>query len=102
MSKEKQSIELPVDYTTLDWRKGETRAVREEYVRRQAGRCFWCECPLDQDPPEDVTKKSIDWTLFPDNFLRHPVHLQHDHYTNMTEGSVHAYCNAVMWQYHGR
>ena len=22
--------------------------------------------------------------------------------TNMTEGAVHAYCNAVLWQYEGR
>jgi hypothetical protein len=40
--------------------------------------------------------------LFPPNFLKYPVHLQHNHDTDMTEGAVHARCNAVMWQYHGR
>lgn len=34
--------------------------------------------------------------------LRYPVHLQHNHDTGMTEGAVHARCNAVMWQYLGR
>lgn len=28
-------MKLPVDYRTLDWRKGETRAVREQYVKGQ-------------------------------------------------------------------
>jgi len=95
-------MELPVDYTTLDWRKGETREVREEYIKRQKGLCMFCSEPLAGTPPDDVTDKVIDWGLFPDNFLRHPIHLQHDHDTNMTEGAVHAFCNAVLWQYHGR
>jgi hypothetical protein len=30
------------------------------------------------------------------------IHLQHCHKTNMTEGAVHAYCNAVLWQYEGK
>lgn len=94
--------DLPVDYTKLDWRKGERRLVREQYVREQAGRCLWCECPLDRDPPENITEKDINWDLFPPGFLRNPVHLQHNRTTKMTEGAVHAYCNAVMWQYHGR
>lgn len=36
------------------------------------------------------------------NFLQHPIHLQHNHTTGMTEGAVHNYCNAVMWQYEHR
>ena len=75
--------------------------VREEYVGRQNGLCMFCNCPLDHQPPEHI-KKPIDWKLFPPNFLSNPVHLQHDHNTGMTEGAVHAYCNAVLWQYHGR
>ena len=50
--------------------------------------------------PVDYTK--INWKLFPKFFLVHPIHLQHNHETNMTEGAVHAYCNAVMWQYESR
>lgn len=97
-------MDLPVNYRTLDWRKGETRAVREEYAKRQNGQCMFCANPLSGNPPNSVTEKEIDWSLFPNGkgFLRHPVHLQHDHNTNMTEGAVHAYCNAVLWQYHGR
>ena len=34
--------------------------------------------------------------------LDHPIHLQHSHNTGVTEGAVHNYCNAVMWQYDGR
>jgi len=30
------------------------------------------------------------------------MHLHHNHETDMTEGAVHAYCNAVLWQYEGK
>ncbi len=95
-------MKLPVDYTKLDWRKGETRAVREQYIAEQNGQCMWCANPLNGKPPKSTTNKKIDWGLFPPNFQKHPVHLQHDHDTGMTEGAVHMQCNAVMWQYHGR
>lgn len=91
---------LPVHYSDL--LQKEKRIVREQYIREQGGRCFWCECPLDQEPPENITEKEINWKLFPKNFLDYPVHLQHDHQTDLTEGAVHAYCNAVMWQYYMR
>jgi hypothetical protein len=93
---------LPVDYTKLDWKKGEVRDVREQYIEEQKGICMYCSSPLKGKPPEWVTEKEINWALFPDNFLKHPIHLQHCHKTGMTEGAVHAYCNAVMWQYEGR
>lgn len=44
----------------------------------------------------------VDWSLFPVGFLNSPIHLQHCHKTDMTEGAVHAMCNAVMWVYEGR
>jgi hypothetical protein len=75
------------------------RAVREAYVKEQGGRCFYCDLQLTGEPAD---KPPIDWSWFPDNFLKYPIHLQHDHETDMTEGAVHAYCNAVMWQYEGR
>ena len=93
-------MRLPVNYTELDMSK--RREVREEYVRRQKDKCFYCKEDLSKDAPTRITKKKIDWAFFPPNFLRYPVHLQHDHETGMTEGAVHAYCNAVMWQYEGR
>lgn len=63
---------------------------------------MWCGEPLSDAPPAAITQKNVNWRLFPKNFLRSPIHLQHDHKSGMTEGAVHAYCNAVMWQYHGR
>lgn len=76
--------------------------VREQYVEEQNGMCMYCHTPLRLSPPSEITDKSIDWGLFPPNFLDYPIHLQHDHRTGMTEGAVHAYCNAVMWVYDGR
>ena len=91
---------LPFDYDKLTWQ--ERREVREQYIEDQVGLCYWCKCDLDLDPPKEITDKEINWEKFPPNFLKHPIHLQHDHYTGWTEGAVHSYCNAVMWQYHNR
>jgi hypothetical protein len=93
-------IKLPVDYTTLDWQ--DRKLVREQYVKEQGGDCWHCHEPLVNDPPKSITDLPLNLALFPDKFLRHPIHLQHDHTTGMTEGAVHAYCNAVLWQYYGR
>jgi len=91
---------LPKDYTKLSTQ--ERRILREQYVEQQDGNCLYCGCELSSAPPKSITGKEIDWSLFPENFLRYPVHLQHDHVTGITEGAVHAYCNAVMWQYEGK
>ena len=91
---------LPVDYNKLPWQ--EKRAVREQYIEHQKGRCLWCFYFLNKPPPKFIAEKKIDWKRFPEGFLKHPVHLHHNHDTGMTEGAVHAYCNAVMWQYLGR
>ena len=91
---------LPVDYTKLT--RVERREVREQYVREQRGLCYFCNSKLDEPPSKKMTDLKIDWGLFPPGFLNAPVHLQHCHVTGMTEGAVHAYCNAVMWQYYGR
>lgn len=93
-------MKLLVDYTKLTWQ--ERKSVREQYVKEQEGNCFYCGESLGEKPPSSVTSKKINWELFPPNFLQYPIHLQHDHNTKMTEGAVHSYCNAVMWQYHGR
>jgi hypothetical protein len=91
---------LPVDYTKLE--PSERCLVREQYVKEQKGLCLFCKANLSEKPTAKILKKTIDWSLFPENFLKYPIHLQHDHDTNMTEGAVHNYCNAVMWQYHGK
>jgi hypothetical protein len=91
---------LPVDYTKLT--QQQRREVRMQYIEEQNNCCMYCKETLNANPPEQITSKDIDWKLFPPGFLTYPIHLQHDHYTNMTEGAVHAYCNAVLWQYEGR
>lgn len=93
-------MKLPAHYPTLS--PQQRRSVRLQYADKQEGRCWYCGEALSGQPSEDVARKRINWQLFPPNFLRHPVHLQHCHKTGMTEGAVHARCNAVLWQYHGR
>ena len=92
--------QLPVDYTKLEGK--ERRQVREQYILEQQGKCYFCQEDLNQPPPKRITDKPINWKYFPEGFLDYPIHLQHNHYNGMTEGAVHNYCNAVMWQYHGR
>lgn len=89
----------PHVYKDLDI--AQRRAVRLAYIEHQGGKCLHCSSPLDADPPKSITGKTINWRRFPPNFLRYPVHLHHDHKTGLTLGAVHAYCNAVLWQYHG-
>ena len=93
-------MKLPVKYSETHFTV--RKKVREEYIRLQNGLCFYCKHPLCEQPPKFITDKRIDWKLFPENFLKFPVHLQHNHKTDYTEGAVHAYCNAVMWYYEGR
>ena len=93
-------MELPVDYTKLT--PQQRREVRMAYIKEQNNLCMYCNETLDENTPETITSKPINWKLFPENFLMYPVHLQHDHNTNLTEGAVHAYCNAILWQYEGR
>ena len=91
---------LPVDYKKLSWT--EKKAVREQYITLQNGKCYYCNNKLTEDPPQPILNKGIDLSLFPPNMLKHSIHLQHNHKTGMTEGAVHAYCNCVMWQYEGK
>ena len=90
----------PQNYTLLTWQ--ERRDLREQYLQAQDGDCFYCKAPLYRRVPKNIRKVKIDRTLFPGDFLKYPVHLQHNHDTNMTEGAVHAHCNAHMWHYEGR
>lgn len=94
------NIDLPVNYHKLHW--VERKQIREQYIEKQNKKCYYCKCNLYEPAPSHITDKEIDWKLFPENFLKYPIHLQHDHDTGMTEGAVHNYCNAVMWQYERR
>jgi hypothetical protein len=91
---------LPTDYTKLT--QSQRREVRLQYIKEQNNLCMYCGETLDEAPPKRITKKPINWQLFPQGFRDHPIHLQHCHKTKMTEGAVHSYCNAVLWQYEGR
>ena len=94
------TYKLPVDYTKLQ--PSERRLVRLQYISEQNNMCGYCGTSLLDPPPKHITNKKIDWGRFPKGFLDYPIHLQHSHKTGMTEGAVHNYCNAVMWQYEGR
>lgn len=89
-------MELPIRYDRATWQQ--RKAAREECAFRQDYRCHYCKGDLGVRPKQD---KRIDWRAFPSNFTKYPVHLHHSHDTGMTIGAVHAYCNAVLWQYHG-
>lgn len=92
-------MDLPIDYTKANWRQ--RKKAREQYVVEQNNICCHCGGKLDENPPQRIRNKRIDWSLFPPNFTKYPVHLHHSHDTGMTIGAVHSYCNAVLWQYHG-
>jgi hypothetical protein len=92
-------MKLPVKYSKLS--QINRRLVREEYIRMQNGMCYHCECALAGEPSDKIPKLDVDSDLFPSGFFNHPVHLHHDHNTDMTIGAVHAHCNAVLWEYEG-
>ena len=87
---------LPVDYDNLN--RQEKRKVREQYEFEQDYKCYYCKQDINVRPEQT---EPILWSMFPLNFLKYPVHLHHDHTTGLTLGAVHAYCNAVLWQYEG-
>lgn len=93
-----KQLTIPANYNKLT--QTERRKVRERYAKIQDGKCSYCGCDLEQGPPIHLQKKYVNLSLFPDGFLKNPVHLHHDHKTGMTIGAVHARCNAILWQYH--
>jgi hypothetical protein len=92
-------MDLPVNYNKIN--PSDRRLVREEYIRLQDGLCSHCGNSIDGDPTADILKLAVNRSKFPPNFFKWPIHLHHKHETGMTIGAVHAYCNAVLWQYHG-
>lgn len=90
-------MELPVNYDCLT--PGQRREVREQYVAQQKGLCWYCKMPLTEKPSNEVEGAWLDRDIFPVGFLDYPVHLHHDHKTNLTIGAVHARCNGYLWQY---
>lgn len=90
---------LPARYSKLGARR--RREIRELYERLQGDLCYYCKQPLAGEPRADIAKLPVEMRRFPPGFLENRVHLHHDHKTDLTLGAVHAYCNAVLWQYHG-
>ncbi len=94
-------VALPAMYEELS--PIQRQAVRRQYSRLQNWKCYFCQGSLfNKVTNEEIVNADINWNLFPPNFTKYPVHLQHDHDTGLTEGAVHALCNAYMWQYLGR
>lgn len=94
----KSNITLPVNYDEISF--SNRKLVREEYIRRQEGLCYYCKEPLNKTPPTKIININITKKLFPKNFFKWPIHLHHDKKTGMTIGAVHCECNAVLWEYH--
>ena len=92
-------MQLPVNYTKLHYTQ--RKVVRNEYIKRQDGKCYHCKKPLSGKPCHSALLLIVRPALFPKNFFNYPVHLHHNHDTGMTIGAVHAHCNAVLWQYFG-
>jgi hypothetical protein len=97
--KDLAAMKLPVYYDKLD--KLEKREIRNEYERRQHGKCYCCKTRLDGEPSFDIVDIKIDRGLFPEGFFDNPVHLHHNHETGMTIGAVHCHCNAYLWEHCG-
>jgi hypothetical protein len=89
----------PVRYSLLT--PAEKRRVRLLYIEWQGNECWYCQKDLGSDPPKSVLDKPITLAMFPKGFLSNPIHLHHDHDTDLTIGAVHAYCNAVLWEHYG-
>ena len=90
---------LEAVYHDLSWQ--ERKSLRERYIKAQNGNCWYCKLPLSGKSLHETEKTPVNWSLFPGgkDFLRWPVHLHHDHDTGLTIGAVHAYCNAVSFEY---
>ena len=96
---DKSALDLPVKYSELEhW---ERAGIRKAYITLQEGLCYHCKENLAGGPAEAVSLLPIERSLFPQGFFNSPVHLHHSHDTDLTIGAVHAYCNAVLWIYHG-
>lgn len=93
-------MKLPAAYDKLS--PDEKSSIAKEYTIAQEGLCCHCGEFLDDPPRGDVQEKPVNAKLFPPDFFVWPVHLHHNHETGMTIGVVHAYCNAVLWQFHGK
>ena len=59
---------LPIDYDSLT--PSQRREVRLQYIDEQEGVCYFCGVSLNDSPPNNITNLKINWSLFPNNFLK--------------------------------
>jgi len=88
----------PQRYSLMTQRQ--RRALRLHYIEAQNGKCWHCKEDLTGSPSLVVQSAFINELAFPSTFFQWPIHLHHDHQTDMTIGAVHCECNAYLWQYH--
>lgn len=91
--------DLPAKYSELT--PYQRREIRMRYITLQNNLCCYCNKSLSGKPPTVVLLQPVNKALFPDSFFNYPIHLHHHHDTDFTIGAIHAYCNAVSWQYDG-
>ena len=87
--------QLPVSYSKLA--PYERIKVRLAYIEKQKGKCYFCEGDINGP---SLSRKQIHLELYPVGFFKYPIHLHHNHDTDMTIGAVHCYCNAVLWEHY--
>lgn len=92
-----QVPELPTEYSKLS--QSQRRDVRLRYMALQENKCCYCNKLLSEDSSPEVLSKLVNEKLFPEHFFSYPIHLHHHHDTDLTIGTIHAYCNAVSFQY---
>lgn len=93
-------MKLPIKYSESDWKT--RQKARDEYYKIQGGLCWFCHKSLHSSPSSEVLSYKINKSLFPPKMFDYPIHLHHDHETDLTIGAVHAICNAYLWQYKGQ
>jgi hypothetical protein len=99
MTTKLKQYKLPIKYSKL--KPYQKREIRLQYIKKQDDKCYYCKGDLDKEAPDRIKARKITPKYYPDGFFNHPVHLHHDHVTDLTLGAVHNYCNAVLWEYHG-
>jgi hypothetical protein len=91
---------LPVKYDKLS--PMEKAEIRNLYIERQEGKCYYCNCLLSKRPGKKARERKLpEEFVLPPNFFDNPIHLHHNHVTGFTIGAVHALCNAVLYWYYG-
>jgi len=94
-----KKLKLPINYVKAS--RARRAQARLQYIVEQEGLCYYCESDIEEKPPQWVRNKPLTRGNYPKHFFTHPIHLHHSHETDFTIGATHAYCNAVLFEYHG-